>query len=148
MKFARVSAQYNASSAHLFAYFFWRNRKSRSAKQRLRCCCKRGTSGEYRTSGPMWASAPTKCCAELPAERSVAVLPQKGKSGEYRKRRAKSPAPTDCTASHRRKQRLEVKDAHSSVRNCRKAVGRAISCAKRSASTHSKRASSRAQRSA
>ena len=23
--------------AHLFAYFFWRNRKSRSAKQRLRC---------------------------------------------------------------------------------------------------------------
>ena len=47
-KFARVSAQYNASPAHLFAYFFWRNRKSRSAKQQLQCQCKRGSSGEYR----------------------------------------------------------------------------------------------------
>ena len=31
------------SQAHLFAYFFWRNRKSRSAKQRLQCHCKRGS---------------------------------------------------------------------------------------------------------
>ena len=44
-KLARVSAQYNASPAHLFAYFFWRNRKSRSAKQWLQCNCKRGSSG-------------------------------------------------------------------------------------------------------
>ena len=29
--------------ALLFAYFFWRNRKSRSAKQRLQCHCKRGS---------------------------------------------------------------------------------------------------------
>ena len=59
-KFARVSAQYGASPAPLFAYFFWRNRKSRSAKQRSRRCRKRGSSGENRKKGQMWASAPTE----------------------------------------------------------------------------------------
>ena len=42
-KIARVSAQYNASPAPLFAYFFWRSRKSRSPKAQLQCCCKNGT---------------------------------------------------------------------------------------------------------
>ena len=42
-KFARVSAQYNASPAPLFAYFFWRNRKSRPAERQLQCNCKRGS---------------------------------------------------------------------------------------------------------
>ena len=36
LKFARVSAQYNASPAPLFAYFFWRSRKSRPPEARLR----------------------------------------------------------------------------------------------------------------
>ena len=43
-KIARVSAQYNASPAPLFAYFFWQGRKSRPAKQQLRCWRKRGST--------------------------------------------------------------------------------------------------------
>ena len=43
-KIARVSAQYYASSAHLFTYFFWQGRKSRPAKQQLRCWRKRGST--------------------------------------------------------------------------------------------------------
>ena len=35
-KIARVNAQYNASPAPLFAYFFWRSRKSRPPEARLR----------------------------------------------------------------------------------------------------------------
>ena len=45
-KIARVSAQYDASPAHLFAYFFWRNRKSRPSETQLRCHRKRDSSGE------------------------------------------------------------------------------------------------------
>ena len=43
-KIARGSAQYNASPAHLFAYFFWRNRKSRPSETQLRCRRKHGSS--------------------------------------------------------------------------------------------------------
>ena len=42
-KFARVSAQYSASSAHLFAYFFWQDRKSRPLEAQLQCYCNRGS---------------------------------------------------------------------------------------------------------
>ena len=61
-KIARVSAQYSVSQAHLFAYFFWQDRKSRSAKQQLRCHRKEGSSGECRKRGPMctrkgWAAS-------------------------------------------------------------------------------------------
>ena len=36
---SRASARnINRVQAHLFAYFFWQDRKSRSAKQQLQCC--------------------------------------------------------------------------------------------------------------
>ena len=50
-KFARVSAQYNASPAHLFAYFFWRNRKSRPSETQLRCHRTHGSFGETGQEG-------------------------------------------------------------------------------------------------
>ena len=46
--------------APLFAYFFWQDRKSRSAKQRLRCHCKRG-SPVNTEKGPTESSAPAGC---------------------------------------------------------------------------------------
>ena len=51
-KKSRASARNMARlQAHLFAYFFWQDRKSRSAKQRLRCCRVNGSSGETGQAG-------------------------------------------------------------------------------------------------
>ena len=75
-KFARVSAQYGASPAHLFAYFFWRNRKSRSAKQQLQCQCKRGSSGESGQSGRQ-RRPPLQCAVQNCLRSNSCALRQK-----------------------------------------------------------------------
>ena len=41
--FCGTAVQPDSYPAPLFAHFFWRNRKSGSAKQRLRCHCNRGS---------------------------------------------------------------------------------------------------------
>ena len=66
-KIARGSAQYNASQAHLFAYFFWQDRKSRSAKQQSQCNCKKGSFGEIGQKGRAESPAPTGYGAERAA---------------------------------------------------------------------------------
>ena len=48
-KFARISAQYNASPAHLFAYFFWQDRWNQIANQRSVCNLERTSNGTDET---------------------------------------------------------------------------------------------------
>ena len=48
-KIARVSAQYNASPAHLFAYFFWQDRWNQIANQRSVCNLERTSNGTDET---------------------------------------------------------------------------------------------------
>ena len=60
--FCGTAVQPDPLPAPLFAYFFWQDRKSRSAKQQLRCHRKEGSSGECRKRGPMctrkgWAAS-------------------------------------------------------------------------------------------
>ena len=48
-KIARVSAQYNASSSALFAYFFWQDRWNQIANQRSVCNLERTSNGTDET---------------------------------------------------------------------------------------------------
>ena len=66
-KFARGSAQYGAPPAPLFAYFFWQDRKSRSAKQQSQCNCKKGSFSEIGQKGRAESPAPTGYGAERAA---------------------------------------------------------------------------------
>ena len=85
--------------AHLFAYFFWRNRKSRSAKQRLRCYRINGSPvnpdkrtdvhpqgvGRIRSAPSSLTAAlaigPYKLLCRIVCEATAAVSPQKRHSG-------------------------------------------------------------------
>ena len=84
---SRASARNMAHlQAHLFAYFFWRNRKSRPSETQLRCYHKRGSPVKPE-KGPMWASAPTNCCAESHAERRLQYCCIQRHSGETGQKR-------------------------------------------------------------
>ena len=48
-KIARVSAQYDASTAHLFASFFWQDRRNQIANQRSVCNLERTSNGTDET---------------------------------------------------------------------------------------------------
>ena len=67
--------------ALLFAYFFWRSRKSRSPKAQLQCCCKNGTpvNPDKRADvgiGPYRVQHKIGCGA------TVAALPHQRHSGD------------------------------------------------------------------
>ena len=88
--FCGTAVQPDSYPAPLFAHFFWRNRKSGSAKQQLRSHRKSGTAGANRADGPTESSAPTSCRAESPAEQQLRFYRIQRRSGENGRAYSKS----------------------------------------------------------
>ena len=107
----RVSA-INRFSAHLFAYFFWRNRKSRPAERRLRCYRNRSTQvrPDKRADvgiGPYGGQGVLAQQKSMPAERQLwCYRPHGSPVTTGSSGRTESSAPTDYGAKLPAKQQL------------------------------------------
>ena len=83
-KFARVSAQYNASPAPLFAYFFWQDRWNQIANQRSVCNLERTSNGTDETCR-LRRGEGCGVCEDEPPEARLWCQRKRGSFGEYGK---------------------------------------------------------------
>ena len=87
LKFARVSAQYGASPAPLFAYFFWQDRWNQIANQRSVCNLERTNNGTDETCR-LRRGEGCGVCEDEPPEARLRFHRTQRQSGANRKRRA------------------------------------------------------------